>query len=121
MSQLWVDVPHPMGPLHVLSESENKLGAVEVFFDHHIRPDWTLSIYDEHTARTLEILCEPEDMAKVVAYVCEKEHTEPVSIGENNLSDSFVVIMPFNRNAFTTPNVLWWDGEKLVSGWRSLS
>lgn len=93
-------------------------GFVEVksFLDSHAHAGWTLSVFDICEGSAAEIMpCSCEDMINVLMYVSQVEHDYPAWIGENSLTDSYVVGMNFTRGRIVTPGVYRWSGGKLVN------
>ena len=76
-------------------------GVVELvnsFINENRHDDYTLSIFDTITSKTIEIECLVSEMPKIVDYIYHLEKGTPLTfIGVNSLSDSYVVGMSISR------------------------
>ena len=68
------------------------------FIKNYFHDNWSLSIFDTNTNQTIEILCETKKMPEIVSYIYHLEQATPLTfIGENFLTESYVVGMNFTR------------------------
>ena len=76
-------------------------GIVELmysFISENRYEDYTLSIFDTMTAKTIEIECPVSEMPKIVDYIYHCEKGTPLTfIGVNSLSNSYIVGMSISR------------------------
>ena len=76
-------------------------GVVELvnsFINENRHDDYTLSIFDTITSKTIEIECLVSEMPKIVDYIYHLEKGTPLTfIGVNSLSDCYVVGMSISR------------------------
>lgn len=87
---------------------------IQEFLKQNYRKNYTLSIYNNCEHATVEVICAYEDMLDVIIYVTNVEHDFPAWIGENELSDSYVVGMNFTRGHLHTPSICEWKDGRLV-------
>lgn len=89
--------------------------AVKEFIDKHKHNDWSLSVYDTATNKTVEIDCPVEEIPKIVSYIYDLEHAHPILfVGENIITDSYVVGMPLTRGHIKAPGIYKAVNGKLV-------
>lgn len=70
---------------------------VQSYINKFYHSDYSLSIFDIRTNRTIEIDCEVRNIPTLVTLVFNIEKAAPLSfIGGNCISDSYVVGMPLN-------------------------
>ena len=80
------------------------------------RQGWTLSIYNALDESTAEIDCPAEEMPKIASFVYNLERAYPMTfIGENPLTESYVVGMALTRGRIQTPGVYRAENGKLRS------
>lgn len=83
---------------------------VKRFIKEHAHPEWSLSIFNLYTKQTMEIKCDLSEMPMIAECVYRFEHAHPVLfIGENPLSNSYVIGMCFQRWRIYTP--IGWEIE----------
>lgn len=71
---------------------------VDSFINENKHENYTLSIFDTITSKTIEIECPVSEMSKIVDYIYRLEKGTPLTfIGVNSLSDSYVVGMAISR------------------------
>ena len=76
------------------------------FIDEHPHDRWTLSIYNTLTDDTAEIECSIGDIPQIVSFIYNLEHAAPMTfIGENPLSESYVVGMCCTRGRLDFPGL----------------
>ena len=95
---------HPItcDPMWIVDDISLSAGGIpeliQEFVDAYNHPNYSLSIYDTRTERTVEIDCRISEFAKIVEYVYHAEKGTPLTfIGVNSMSDSYVVGMAFTR------------------------
>lgn len=74
---------------------------ISEFIKENYKENFTLSIYDEITCKTMEINCKPEEILEIIGTVSNVEHSLIDWIGINSLSKSYVVGMNLTRGVFT--------------------
>lgn len=98
-----------------LSAQDGGEALVAAFIEEHPHDDFTLSIYDTITQSTVEILCPLSEMPRIVAFVYHLEKATPLEfIGENLLSDSYVVGMPLTRGRISVGTLYRAEDGKLA-------
>lgn len=71
---------------------------VDNFINENRHEDYTLSILDIMTSKTIEIECPVSEIPQIVDYVYQLEKGSPLTfIGVNSLSDSYIVGMSISR------------------------
>ena len=89
---------------------------VKEFIGRYPHEKWTLSIYNTLDESTAEIDCPFKDIPKIVSFVYNFEHAFPITfIGENPLSESYVVGMALTRGRIQTPGLYRAEDGKLRS------
>ena len=69
---------------------------VEEFIDQYNYPDYSLSVYDNVTGKTIEIDCDINNIPEIVDYIYHLVKGTPLTfIGLNSLTESYVVGMSF--------------------------
>lgn len=90
--------------------------TVDAFVQKYSHKGWTLSIYDQLSQSTIEIDCELADMSTLVSYIYNLEHAAPMTfIGENPLTESYVVGMTCTRGRIDIPGVYKAQDGKLIA------
>ncbi len=97
-----------------LSNGTASFKEIEMYFNSNKKDNYTLSIYDEMSQSTIEIICSFDQMLSVIMLVTDMEHDFPDWIGMNELTDSYVVGMNFTRGNLHTPNVYEYKDGKLA-------
>lgn len=88
---------------------------VKRFIKEYEHPEWSLSIFNSYTDSTMEIKCDLSEMPMIVEFVYHFEHAYPVLfIGENPVSESYVIGMYFHRGRIHTPSSWKADNGKLI-------
>lgn len=78
----------------------------EQFLEEHPHQGWSLSIFDTVSESTAEIECDTKNMPKIVSAIYNMEHAYPMTfIGENPMTESYVVGMRCTRGRFEIPGV----------------
>lgn len=96
-------------------QNDGGLFTIKEFIDKHKHDGWSLSIYDTATNKNVEIYCQIEEIQKIVSYVYDLEHAHSILfVGENIITDSYVVGMPFTRGRMKVPGVYKAINGKLV-------
>ncbi len=73
---------------------------IQLFIQKHNHPNFTLSIFDTVTNKTIEIDCLIDEMPTLVDYIYHLEKGTPLAfIGINSVSDSYVVGMRISRGS----------------------
>lgn len=118
MSKGYTACPSPMGGVMWkgnLAGHGAGYTAVRSFIDGHRHEGWTLSIYDAVTNSTAEIDCGLPEMPEIVAHVYNLEHATPMLfVGENPVSESYVVGMTCTRGRIAIPGLYKAEGNNLV-------
>lgn len=86
------------------------------FIEKHVHAGWMLSILDVITGSTIEIDCRDlVEMPRVVSYVYNIERAAPMTfIGENPMTESYVVGMTCTRGRLNIPGIYTVENGKLV-------
>ena len=96
-------------------QNDSGFFAVKEFIDNHKHDGWSLSIYDTTTNKTVEIDCPLEEIPKVISYIYNLEHAHPILfVGENIITDSYVVGMPLTRGRIKVPGIYKAINGKLI-------
>lgn len=118
MSNKFIELPSPMGGvlwIGDLAERDAGYSMVKSFIEQHEHDGWTLSIFDALTEATIEIDCELSEIPQIVAYVYNTEHATPMTfIGENPVSESYVIGMTCTRGHFNIPGAYKAENGKLT-------
>lgn len=97
-----------------LSGLDAGLSIVKKFLREHPHDGWTLSIFDTLNEENIEIECSVDEMPGIISYVYNVEHACPLTfIGENPVSRSYVVGMPFARGHIKAPGSYRVENGKL--------
>lgn len=71
---------------------------IKTFISQYPKQNYTLSIFDANTSKTIEISCDIAEIPQIVEYIYQTEKGTPLSfIGVNSLSESYVVGMSISR------------------------
>ena len=116
----YVETPHPMGGMmwrvDDLAGTDAGYSLVDKFIKEHRHDGWSLSIFDMITEKTIEINCDLLEMPGVVAHIYNLEHAYPmVFIGENPITESYVIGMHCTRGRIHIPSLWEVKNGKLVS------
>lgn len=99
-----------------LAGSDAGFARVKEFIERYPHEGWTLSIYNSLDESTAEIDCPAEEMPKIASFVYNLERAYPMTfIGENPLTESYVVGMTLTRGRIQTPGVYRAENGKLRS------
>lgn len=123
-----VELPSPMGGvmwkghLSGLDDAGDSLrindgySTMKAFIEEHKHVGWTLSIFDTISEYTIEIDCRDlAEMPKIVSIIYHYEKAEPIAfIGENPMSESYVVGMPCTRGRLNIPGIYKVENGKLI-------
>lgn len=123
-----IELPSPMGGvmwkghLSGLDDTGDSLrindgySTMKAFIEEHEHVGWTLSIFDTITEYTIEIdCCDLAEMPKIVSLVYNLEKAAPIAfIGENPMSESYVVGMPCTRGRLNIPGIYRVENGKLI-------
>ena len=97
-----------------LAGSDAGRSLLDKFIKEHPHDGWTLSIYNTLDETTAEIDCSIEDIPQIASLVYNLEHAAPmVFIGENPLSESYVVGMCCTRGRLDFPGLYRVEDGKL--------
>lgn len=115
-----IELPSPMGG--VMWKGDLTVGldggqtVMKAFIEEHKHVDWTLSIFDTLTEYTIEIdCCDLAEMPKIVSLIYNLEKAAPIAfIGENPMSESYVVGMPCTRGRLNIPGIYKVENGKLI-------
>ena len=98
-----------------LAGSDGGFSVVEKFVSFHRHDGWSLVIHDLVTNGTAEIICPVAEMPRIVSYVYNLEHASVITfIGENPVTDSYVVGMPCTRGRIRVHSVYKAENGKLI-------
>lgn len=87
-----------------LATHDDGKAMMEKFIEEYKQPDYTLSIFDNLTKRTIEIDAPLSEMPKIVAYIYRIEKAAPLTfIGANSATKSYVVGMSLTRGNLKCP------------------
>lgn len=116
----YVEVPSPTGGViwkgNDLEGVDAGWSLVDNFIKEHEHPGWSLSIFDLHTKSTIEVECDLLEMPIIVAYIYNLEHAYPMTfIGENPLTESYVIGMRCTRGRIDIPSIWKAESGKLVN------
>lgn len=116
----YVETLHPMGGIlwkgHDLAGDDAGYSLVDRFIKEYWHDGWTLSVFDAITQKTIEVECELLEMPDVVTYIYNLEHAYPmIFIGENPITESYVVGMSCTRGRIHIPSLWEVKNGKLVS------
>ena len=85
---------------------------VAAFIDENHHDDYTLSIYDVNSKETVEIVCDLDEMPEIVESVYHLEHATPLTfIGDNPVSESYVIGMTFTQGMIEFGNYIYEKGK----------
>ena len=71
---------------------------INTFISQYPKQNYSLSIFDINTSKTIEISCDIAEIPQIVEYIYQTEKGTPLSfIGVNSLSESYVVGMSISR------------------------
>lgn len=115
-----IELPSPMGG--VMWKGDLTVGldggqtVMKAFIEEHEHVGWTLSIFDTLTEYTIEIDCRDlAEMPKIVSLIYNLEKAAPIAfIGENPMSESYVVGMPCTRGRLNIPGIYKVENGKLI-------
>ena len=97
-----------------LAGSDAGRSLLDKFISEHPHDGWTLSIYNTLAEATAEIDCLGNEISDIVSFVYNLEHAAPMTfIGENPLSESYVVGMCCTRGRLDFPGLYRSEGGKL--------
>lgn len=100
-----------MEPMY-LSDGKEAFTEIKDYIRRNFRPRFTLSLFDTEQEETAEIECDVSDMVDCIYDASRMEGAYPVWIGINEITDSYVVGMPFKNGNIETPSVYEYsDGE----------
>lgn len=123
-----IELPSPMGGvmwkghLSGIDDTGDSLrintgySAMKAFVEEHAHVGWTLSIFDTIKGCTIEIdCCDLAEMPNIVSLVYNLEKAAPIAfIGENPMSESYVVGMPCTRGRLNIPGIYKVENGKLI-------
>lgn len=115
-----IELPSPMGG--VMWKGDLTVGldggqtVMKAFIEEHEHVGWTLSIFDTIKGCTIEIdCCDLAEMPNIVSLVYNLEKAAPIAfIGENPMSESYVVGMPCTRGRLNIPGIYKVENGKLI-------
>ena len=116
----YVEIPPPMGGMmwkgHDLAGTDAGYSLVGRFIKEYWHDGWNLSVFDAITRKTIEIDCDLLEMPDVVAHIYNLEHAYPmIFIGENPITESYVVGMYCTRGRIRIPSLWEVKNGKLVN------
>lgn len=112
-----VELRHPMGGVMWKGKGiKTGYSAMQAFVEKYPHFGWTLSIFDTITGYTAEIECyNLAEMPKIVSRIRKLERAESIMfIGENPMSESYVVGMPCTRGRLNVPGIYKVENGKLI-------
>lgn len=84
-----------------VTDSGNSL--MRAFISTNKQQNYSLSILDCLTGKTIEIDCETDKMPQIVAYIYNLEHATPLSfITVNSLTESYIVGMNLTKGIISS-------------------
>lgn len=88
---------------------EEDVQLVHEFLNAHVHDGWSLSIFNTLASgkgNTAEIDCPFSEMGTIIEYLFHLEKAYPIEwIGENPISESYVVGMPCYRGRLSVPGL----------------
>ena len=113
-------VPAPFGGIlwkeNDLAGMDGGLSMMKQFIEENAHENWSLSIFDSLTQSTIEIDCSMSEMPAIVAYIYNLENAYPMNfIGENQMTESYVVGMTCTRGTLNIPGMYKAENGKLIS------
>jgi hypothetical protein ELI_2922 len=116
----YVKVPSPTGRAmwkgNDLAGVDAGYSLVDDFIKENEHAGWSLSIFDSNTEATIEVGCDLSEMPRIVAYIYNLEHAYPMTfIGENALTESYVIGMRCTRGRIDIPSIWKVENGKLVN------
>lgn len=88
---------------------------IEKFISKYRHNDYSLSVYDNRTSKTIEIACDINEMPRIVEYVYDLEKGTPLKfIGLNSLSKSYVIGMSISRGRVKFGNYVAKEGKLII-------
>lgn len=98
-----------------LAGTDAGFSSMKRFIEENPHDNWSLSIFDSLTQSNIEIDCNVVEMPAIVAYVYALEHAYPMNfIGENRISESYVVGMTCTRGRLSIPGIYKGKDGKLI-------
>lgn len=97
-----------------LAGTDAGYSRVKEFIDRYPHENWTLSIYNTLDESNAEIDCRVEDIPQIVSFIYNLEHAYPMEfIGENPLTNCYVIGMTLTKGRIQTPGVYSADSGRL--------
>jgi hypothetical protein len=97
-----------------LAGTDAGYSRVKEFIDRYPHENWTLSIYNTLDESNAEIDCRVEDIPQIVSFIYNLEHAYPMEfIGENPLTNCYVIGMTLTKGRIQAPGVYSADSGRL--------
>lgn len=97
-----------------LSYGERSFCEIEDYLNNNKKNGYSLSIYNELSESTAEIMCQFSDFLPVVMQISNIEHDFPDWIGINRLKKSYVIGMNFTKGRINTPGIYEYKNGKII-------
>ena len=95
-----------------LAITDGGISIAEEFIDKNKYEDYTLSVYDEMTKKTIEVEANINEMPIIISDIYRIEHATPMTfIGVNKLTKSYVVGMTLAKGHIEFGNYKYIDGK----------
>lgn len=95
-----------------LAITDGGISITKDFIDKNKYEDYTLSIYDELTKKTIEIDANINEMPIIISNIYRTEHATPMTfIGVNTLTKSYVVGMTLAKGHIDFGSYNYIDGK----------
>lgn len=95
-----------------LAITDGGISITEEFIDKNKHEDYTLSVYDEMTQKTIEVEANINEMPIIISDIYRIEHATPMTfIGVNKLTKSYVVGMTLAKGHIEFGNYKYIDGK----------
>ena len=95
-----------------LAITDGGISIAEEFIDKNKYEDYTLSVHDEMTKKTIEVEANINEMPIIISDIYRIEHATPMTfIGVNKLTKSYVVGMTLAKGHIEFGNYKYIDGK----------
>lgn len=115
---MFKEIPSPMGGnmwIGDIKQNDDGYSAVQSFIKKFPHENWSLSIFDTISQSNIEIECDISDMPFIVSHIYNMENGYPmIFIGENPMSESYVVGMNCTKGQLSIPGVYKVENKKLI-------
>ncbi len=83
-----------------IPKDDNGISLINEFIVKNYYKNYSLSLYDSITSKTMEISADISDFVDVVTFVMNVEHSIINFMGVNSISSSYVIGLDFTRGRF---------------------